>query len=121
MKQLILYQTWLYLPCKSHAPNCAHCLSAVLQHRSGPILSAGPSLRQPLCRIVSNNIVFWRLMSLRVKPSEREHGFRAEVDPDPELCVNLSACLSGQVQTTVLRSLYSTLGCCIVFGLVAHS
>lgn len=51
--------------------NCAHCLAAVPQHRSGPILSAGPSLRQPLCRIVSNNIVFWRLMSLRVKPSER--------------------------------------------------
>lgn len=51
--------------------NGARCLSAVLQHRSGPVLSAGPSLRQPLCRIVSNNIVFWRLMSLRVKPSER--------------------------------------------------
>lgn len=31
----------------------------------------------------------------------RERGFRAEVDPDPELCVNLSACLSGQVQATV--------------------
>lgn len=38
-------------------------MSAVLQYRSEPTLSAGPALRQPRYGIVSTNIVFWRLMS----------------------------------------------------------
>lgn len=36
------------------------------------ILYSGPSLRQPLCGIVSTNIVLWRLMSLKITPRERE-------------------------------------------------
>lgn len=47
---------------------CLYCCIIVAR-----ILYSGPSLRQPLCGIVSTNIVLWRLMSLRIKPRERGH------------------------------------------------
>lgn len=64
-----------------------------------PTLSAGPSLRQPLCRIVSTNIVFWRLMSLLVKPGQRELRLMLILN---SVYLSHSACLSGQVQTSRL-------------------
>lgn len=46
-----------------------------------------------------------------------ESGFRAEVDADPELCVNLSACLSAQVQSLVPVSFVPQwiIGMCLAF------
>lgn len=64
------------LSCNPHAAGQRPIVRAVWRLRCSvaarPTLSAGPSLRQPLCRIVSINIVFWRLMSLLVKPCQRE-------------------------------------------------